>query len=160
MHRLATAALQRSIYLFQGPGCRHFSTFRNKTGQSPLICVTVHWAHKKWSAASSCYRSFKRFLRSASMSSTSFSACCFFCSASCSNACTLRLTASASSSGLAPGGFAELLHSHLQCLPLLDCSAPSSQATTIGLSVARACTGGLSRMPLLDFLLGYLCHLL
>lgn len=72
-----------------------------------------------------CHRFPKRFLRSASMSSTSFSASFFLRSASCSKACTLCLTFSASSWGLAAG--LELLHQANQnsCL----CKKVSNQAT-------------------------------
>ena len=72
-----------------------------------------------------CHRFPKLFLRSDSMSSTSFSASFFFRSASCSKACTLCLTTSASSWGLAAG--LELLR-HTNQSPCF-CNKTSNQAT-------------------------------
>ncbi len=113
--------------------CKPYRLQRMACPYSPYIMIVSdnrRWTRNKcyWVIAKTrqcCHRFPNRFLRSASMSSTSFSASFFFCSASCSKACTLCLTSSASSWGLAAG--LELLH-HANQSPCL-CWKLSNQAT-------------------------------
>lgn len=92
-------------------GSRQAVASRNEPG-----CVGT----TKGLAATACFGKphslFKRFFKSASISSTSCSASCFFRAASCSKDCTFCLTTSASSTSF--GGFAlflQIVVSHFSC---------------------------------------------